>query len=212
MSATRWFRHLFAPSASARFPEAALARIGEAIAAGERLHDGEIVFAVEAGLPWTALVAGTAPRDRAHEVFARLRVWDTAANNGVLLYLLLADHSIELVADRGFRDRVGDGEWEAVCAAIEAGLAGGDPAQAVVDGIARLSALVAMHFPAASGGGGDEPASSKMVASDVVALGVFVKVDVGGGERARGRGHAEGDADDQHRVRAASRCGMWDQL
>ena len=156
MSATRWFRHLFAPSASARFPEAALARIGEAIAAGERRHDGEIVFAVEAGLPWTALVAGTAPRDRAHEVFARLRVWDTAANNGVLLYLLLADHAIELVADRGFRDRVGDGEWEAVCAAIEAGLAGGDPAQAVVDGIARLSALVAMHFPAAGGGSGDE--------------------------------------------------------
>lgn len=153
---TRWLRHLFAPSARDRFPDASLDRIAAAIGHGETLHDGEVVFAVEAVLPAAALRADASPRQRAQEAFSSLRVWDTRANNGVLLYLLLADHAIELVADRGFRDRVGDGEWEAVCAAIEAGLAGGDPAQAVVDGIARLSALVAMHFPAAGGGSGDE--------------------------------------------------------
>ena len=151
----RWLRHLFAPSAARRFPAAGMARIGEAVAAGERLHGGEVVFAVEGGLPWAALAAGTSPRARAEEVFARLRVWDTDANNGVLLYLLLADHAIEIVADRGLRGRVADSEWQAVCRGIEAGIAAGGPERAVVEGIARISALLAGHFPPA-GDGGDE--------------------------------------------------------
>ena len=152
----RLLRHWFAMPSRRLFSADSLARIAAAIGDGERRHRGEVCFAVESALGTGELLRGIDARARAGEAFAALRVWDTAANNGVLLYVLLADHAIEIVADRGFRDRVGDGEWEAVCAAIEAGLAGGDPAQAVVDGIARLSALVAMHFPAAGGGSGDE--------------------------------------------------------
>ena len=144
----RWLRHCFAPAAAGRFPAARLERIAAAIAEGERLHAGEVVFAVESGLPWRALRRGLAPRERAHEVFARLRVWDTEANNGVLLYLLLADHAIEIVADRGLHGRVAAAEWEAVCAAVrERLLAEGDEA-AAVEGVARISALLAAHFPA----------------------------------------------------------------
>ena len=148
--AMRWLRHLFAPSARHRFPDARLERIAAAIGEGERLHDGEVVFAVEAGLPWRALRADMAPRARAHEVFAGLRVWDTRANNGVLLYLLLADHAIEIVADRGLHARVSDAEWESVCAAVEAGIRGADMEHAVIDGIRRISALLAVHCPAAA--------------------------------------------------------------
>ncbi|WP_372018668.1 TPM domain-containing protein [Pseudoxanthomonas sp. 10H] len=151
----RWLRHLFAPSAAGRFPAPALARIGEAVAAGERLHGGEVVFAVEAGLSWAALAAGTTPRARAEDVFARLRVWDTDANNGVLLYLLLADHAIEIVADRGLHGRVGDAQWAEICSAVAAALADGDAERAVADGVARISDLLARHFPP-GGDAGDE--------------------------------------------------------
>ncbi|MCR6685499.1 TPM domain-containing protein [Pseudoxanthomonas sp.] len=144
----RTLRHLFAPSAAGSFPDPALARIGEAIAAGERLHDGEVVFAVEAGLPAGEAWRGAAPRARAEDVFARLRVWDTRADNGVLLYLLLADHAIEIVADRGLHGRVTGAEWEAVCAAVRERLLAGDDEAAAVEGVARISALLAAHFPA----------------------------------------------------------------
>jgi uncharacterized membrane protein len=152
---TRWLRHLFAPAAARRFTAERLQRIGDAIAAGERLHDGEVVFAVESGLPFGALRAGVDPRERAHEVFARLRVWDTEANNGVLLYLLLADHAIEIVADRGLHGRVTEAEWAAVCRQVEAGLREGALEEAVTIGISRISALLALHFPA-TGVGRDE--------------------------------------------------------
>ena len=151
----RSLRHLFAPSAARHFPEASLARIGEAIAAGEHLHGGEVVFAVEAGLVPGEALRGLDPHARAQEVFARLRVWDTEANNGVLLYLLLADHAIEIIADRGLAGRVGDDEWSAVCRAVEAGIAGNGLEAAVVDGVGRISALLATHFPA-DGAGRDE--------------------------------------------------------
>ena len=150
-------RHLFATGWGMRraFDAATLAAIEQAITDTERSHGGEIRFAVEASRGAIDLMRGVTPRQHAVHAFARLGMWDTEANNGVLLYMLLADHAIELVADRGFRDRVGDAEWRAVCGEIEAGLAGGDPVQAVVDGIARISGLLAAHFPAA-GGGRDE--------------------------------------------------------
>jgi uncharacterized membrane protein len=152
---TRWLRHVFAAPASRRFPADRLERIAAEIAAGERLHDGEVVFAVESGLPFGALRTGIDPRERAHEVFARLRVWDTAANNGVLLYLLLADHAIEIVADRGLHDRVTEAEWADACRAVETGLREGALEEAVTAGIGRISALLARHFPA-TGRGRDE--------------------------------------------------------
>jgi len=147
----RWLRHCFAPAAVHRFPAASLARIGQAIADGERLHGGEVVFAVEAGLPLAAVLRGIGPRERAQEVFAQLRVWDTEGNNGVLLYLLLADHAIEVVADRGLRG-VPDAEWQAVCREVEAGARGGGLEAAVVAGIARIGALLAAHCPPPAAG------------------------------------------------------------
>ena len=143
----RLFRHLFAPSARRLFPETTLRRITEAIAAAEAGHHGEICFAVEPALPPGAVLAGVDARQRAREAFARLRVWDTEANNGVLLYLLLADHRIEIVADRGFDGRVTPEQWREVCAGIEAGLRAGEPERAVLSGVAALSALVAAHYP-----------------------------------------------------------------
>lgn len=146
----RWLRHVFAPSAKRMFPEVALHRIAEAVAAGERRHRGEVVFAVESELPLGALWRGMQARERAEEAFARLRVWDTEANNGVLLYLLLADHRIEIVADRGLRG-VPDAEWAAICRRMETRMAQGEAATAVVEAIGDISAILAREFPRADG-------------------------------------------------------------
>ncbi|QWF15917.1 TPM domain-containing protein [Lysobacter capsici] len=143
----RWLRHLFAPSSRRVFPADSLERIGEAIAAGERHHGGQLCFAVESRLSLGELLDGRDARAAAHIAFAQLRVWDTAANNGVLLYLLLADHRIEIVADRGYATRVGDERWQAVCEGIQQALAAGEAEAAVLGGIAALSEIIAEHFP-----------------------------------------------------------------
>lgn len=143
----RWLRHLFAPSARRLFPEASLQRITAAIAASERRHTGEICFAVEAALPLQAVMAGVDARDRASDTFARLRVWDTEANNGVLLYLLLADHRIEIVADRAFSTLVSDAQWLGACRLVEERLRSGESEAAVLAGIEALSGILATHFP-----------------------------------------------------------------
>ena len=149
--AARLLKHLFAPSAGRLFPAGTLQRIAAAVAEGEARHSGEICFAVEAALPLRAVLAGHAARDRARDAFARLRVWDTAANNGVLLYLLLADHRIEIVADRGLRGRVSDAQWRGVCGMMEERLRAGDAEAAVVQGIAAAARLIAEHFPRVEG-------------------------------------------------------------
>ncbi|TAA28132.1 TPM domain-containing protein [Pseudoxanthomonas winnipegensis] len=151
----RWFRHLFPPSSHRLFPAERLQRIAQAIAEGERLHSGEVMFAVESGLHLRAVLADVDARAAAHAAFARLRTWDTAANNGVLIYLLLADHHIEIVADRGLEGRVSAEEWRQVCAQIEAGMRQGDPEAAVVAGVQAASALLARAFPAMPGQRGD---------------------------------------------------------
>src|SRR3970282_2961904 len=110
----RWIPPVFAPSAKRAFPSDSLHRIAETIAQGESAHTGEICFAVEPALELGALWAGQQAHERARYVFARLRVWDTQANNGVLLYLLLADHRIEIVAARRFDGKVGARQWPGV--------------------------------------------------------------------------------------------------
>lgn len=142
----RWLRHLFAQSSERTFPSDMLERIAAAIAASEARHTGEICFAVEAALPLSAVLVGQRARDRAGEVFARLRVWDTEANNGVLVYLLLADHAIEIVADRGVAGRVGDDDWSGICVALSDALRRGDPEGGVMRAIADISALLERHF------------------------------------------------------------------
>ncbi|GAB3335651.1 TPM domain-containing protein [Marilutibacter aestuarii] len=146
----RLARHLFAADARRLFPASSLERISRAVVDGERRHHGEICFAVESALSPSAAWAGADARGRAHAVFAQLRVWDTAGNNGVLLYLLLAEHRIEIIADRGYDGRVSEAQWRGVCESIEARMRAGEPEAAVVAGIEALSDLVAMHFPRAA--------------------------------------------------------------
>lgn len=152
-SFVRMLRHLFAPSAGDVFPQDSLQRIAAAVADGEGRHRGEICFAVEPALPaWRAL-GGTQARDRAHDVFAQLRVWDTQANNGVLVYLLLADHRIEIVADRGLAGLVSDEQWRGACVLMEERLRAGEPEAAAIAGVAAISDLLAGHFPRTPGDG-----------------------------------------------------------
>ncbi len=143
----RLLRHLFAPSANRQFPTETLARIATAIADSEAHHSGEICFAVEPNLHPRAVLAGKQARERALEVFAQLRVWDTRANNGVLLYLLLADHRIEVVADRGFDGLVSAEQWRGVCQLIEERIKVGEPEAAVLRGVEAMSALLVEHYP-----------------------------------------------------------------
>jgi uncharacterized membrane protein len=148
MNFGRTARHLLMlPGAVSRaFPPSAMAAIEEAITRCEREHSGEVRFAVEPALDTSALLAGQSARERAIEVFSFLRVWDTEERNGVLIYLLLADRDIEIVADRGVSAKVDASEWEAICREMEAAFRRGDYGAAVVRGIEAASGLLARHF------------------------------------------------------------------
>lgn len=150
-STTRLLRHLFARPAHRLYPQDSLQRIAAAIAEGERRHRGEVCFAVESALPARAVLGGHDARSRAAEVFAQLGVWDTAANNGVLVYLLLADHRIEIVADRGLDGRISAEQWRGICLLMEERLKAGEPEAAAVRAMAVVSDLLAEHFPRAAG-------------------------------------------------------------
>jgi uncharacterized membrane protein len=147
----RLIRHLLAPSVHRTFPEARLQRIAEAVARDEARHRGEICFAVESALPWRALRRGTRSAERADEVFARLRVWDTAENSGVLIYLLLVDRRIEIRADRGLNGVVSAEQWRGICMLIEERLAAGDPEAAVVRGVEAVGEILTELFPRRAG-------------------------------------------------------------
>ena len=149
MDLKRLARHLIGlPGAVARaFPPSAMAGIQKAIGNSEDQHRGEIRFAAEAALDTVALFAGQSARQRAIDVFSELRIWDTEENNGVLIYLLLADRDVEIVADRGINAKVPAGEWEQVCRRMEAAFGRGEFEQGVVAGIAEVSALLARYYP-----------------------------------------------------------------
>jgi uncharacterized membrane protein len=151
MNMNRLLRHLLFPDwlTRRRFPGHALQRIEAAVAASERGHAGELRFAVEGALHPAQLMAGMTARGRALEVFSSLRIWDTAANNGVLIYLLLADRDVEIVADRGLGGLVQPGAWEAICREMEACFRGGEFEAGVLLGIERVDSLLRRHFPVA---------------------------------------------------------------
>ena len=129
------------------FPDATLLAIERAIEECEREHCGEICFAIEAALPLPALLRKKSARERAIEVFAQLRVWDTAANSGVLIYLLLADHDVEIVADRGIDSRVEHERWETICVGMESAFRAGKFEDGVIAAVREVSTLLAGHFP-----------------------------------------------------------------
>lgn len=149
MNTTRILRHLFTPPWRVRraFPTRSLRAIEAAIRAAERSHSGEIRFAVESALDLWPLLRGQSARERALAVFSELRVWDTERNNGVLIYLLLADHDVEILADRGIHARVGAPEWERICREMEQCFREGRFEEGVVTGIRALDAHLARHFP-----------------------------------------------------------------
>lgn len=139
------------------FPPSALGRIETAIASGERTHAGQVEFVVEAALPLILVLRGHAPRERALEVFGRLRVWDTEENCGVLVYLLLADKAVEIVADRGIHRRVGEASWTSICRAMEQAYGEGRFEEGAVAGIDAINALLIEHFPRKAPGENELP-------------------------------------------------------
>ncbi|MCR4469736.1 TPM domain-containing protein [Burkholderia sp. SCN-KJ] len=149
MDLKRLFRHLFATRwrVDKAFSRRTLISIEEAVRASHRMHVGQVRFAVEGALHIGALLKGTSARDRAIEVFSDLRVWDTEHNNGILIYLLLADRDVEIVVDRGIHARVDQREWEAICEAMEAHFRQGDYRSGVLRGIEQVTELLKKHFP-----------------------------------------------------------------
>jgi len=130
------------------FAGGVLKRIEAAIAESEKQHRGELRFAVEGGFDARALLKRVTPRERAIEVFSQLRVWDTAENSGVLIYVQLIDRDIEIVADRGISARVLQDEWNAICARMESAFRDGRFEAGALTGIDEITALLARHFPA----------------------------------------------------------------
>lgn len=157
--AKRFWRHLVTDHLSVRraFPKAALDRIEQAIAAGERSHRGQVCFAVEGSLHPLHVLRRLTPRERALEVFGLLRVWDTEENSGVLIYLLLADRDVEIVADRGIDRAAGAAAWHSISAHMESAFARGEFADGATRGIDEVSALLARHFPRTGAGPNELP-------------------------------------------------------
>jgi uncharacterized membrane protein len=129
------------------FPPTVLAAIEQAIKAGEATHSGQVRFVVEGALDGAPLFRDQPVRERALDIFSQLRIWDTAHNNGVLIYLLLADRDVEIVADRGIDAKVGAEGWEAICRAMEADFKAGHFERGVIGGIEAVSRELAKHFP-----------------------------------------------------------------
>jgi uncharacterized membrane protein len=149
MSIKRIGRHLLEHRWRVRriFPPQALAEIERAIKAGEATHSGQVRFVVEGALDGAPLFNDQSARERALDVFSHFRIWDTAHNNGVLIYLLLADRDVEIVADRGIDAHVGPGGWEKISAEMEADFKAGNFQAGVIRGIEAVSRQLAAHFP-----------------------------------------------------------------
>ena len=138
------------------FPSKVLAAVEAAIKAGEATHSGQVRFVVEGALDGAPLFRGQSARDRALDIFGQLRIWDTAHNNGVLIYLLLADRNVEIVADRGIDAKVGTAGWEKICAAMEVDFRAKNFESGAIKGIEAVSREMAAHFPRSGGAGPNE--------------------------------------------------------
>jgi uncharacterized membrane protein len=145
----RLLRHLFETrfATRRRFTPAVLDRIEAAVTAAEGAHQGELRIVIETDLDAWSIVAGKTPRQRALEVFAGSRVWDTEHSNGVLVYVLFADRAVEIVADRGFHGLVTPAEWAAVCRAMETEFRQGRWEQGALAGVEAAAHLLNRHFP-----------------------------------------------------------------
>jgi uncharacterized membrane protein len=146
----RFFRHVWMSPfiLRARFPQATLDAISQAVTASEKSHRGQLRFVVEAELSSGQLWDGLTARERALEVFSLMGVWDTEENNGVLIYVMLADRKVEIVADRGIHRHVGNERWSAICREIELHYRKSDFTGGTLAGLDKISAELAHYFPA----------------------------------------------------------------
>ncbi|WP_018410146.1 TPM domain-containing protein [Methyloversatilis thermotolerans] len=146
----RLLKHLCAlPFMTARaLPAHVLAELEAAIASSERHHAGELRLVVEHALHPLAIIRGQSGRDRAVDLFSSLRIWDTEHNSGVLIYLLMADHDIEIVVDRGVRARVPDARWAQLCRELEVALRERRFHEGLLQAVAAVTAELSAHFPA----------------------------------------------------------------
>jgi uncharacterized membrane protein len=163
---TRLFRHRWMDRSDSlrAVPDDMAVRLAARVRASESRHTGEVRLLVEAALPTSYVMRIGAPeplasvvRDRALAWFGRLRLWDTELNNGVLIYLLLAEHAIEFVADRGLAQRVPPAEWEAMVGRLGQRLRDGQFEDGLTQALEEVSALLVAHFPA----GGQTPAHNE---------------------------------------------------
>ena len=159
MKPGRLLRHLLTTRfrTRAHFPAAVRTAIEQAIRECEARHAGEIRFVVETAFDLPELWHDLPPRGRALQLFGQLGVWDTAHNNGVLIYVLMADRVVEIVADRGIATRVPQAEWGAVCLQMEHHYREGRFREGSVAGILGVGALLGRHFPGKTGGGHELP-------------------------------------------------------
>ena len=145
----RIWRHRWFDEADTRraVPPDVLERLGRRVAASERRHSGEVRIYVEGSLPMSYLWAERSPRERAVAMFSKLGVWDTEANNGVLIYLLLAEHAIEIVADRGLNRHVSPKQWAEIVGRMSAAFKAGRFEDGLTHALEEVSALLVQHFP-----------------------------------------------------------------
>ncbi len=155
MDPRRFWRHALMNPITARrsFSPAVLDAIGSEVAQQEKRHRGEIQFIVEAELTTGQLWRDLGSRDRARELFALRGVWNTEENTGVLIYILLADHRVEIVADRGITARVPETEWREICHTMEGHFRAGRFQEGGIAGVRAVSEVLTRHFPAR----GDNP-------------------------------------------------------
>jgi uncharacterized membrane protein len=153
----RYWRHIVTDHADAKraFPRDELDRLEKMVSDGEAHHRGQVCLAIEPALPLARVYGGVAPRERALEVFGLMRVWDTEENAGVLVYLLLADRDVEIVADRGIHRRVGQEAWQSICQMMEAEFRDGRFVPGLEKGLAAINTLLIEHFPRAGTVPGD---------------------------------------------------------
>ncbi len=159
MNIKRMAKHLFMTQGQVRraFPRSALKLIEGAIKASEAEHTGEIRFVVEGGLDGMPLFKGESARERAINLFSHLRVWDTQHNSGLLIYLLLADRAVEIVADRGLSAKVKPDEWRRICREMEICFRKSSFATGVVGGVQAVTHHLVTHFPADGRNGNELP-------------------------------------------------------
>ena len=128
------------------FPPATLQHVEREILESEALHDGEIRFVVEGALRGHALLHNQSPRERALDLFSQYRMWDTKYRNAVLIYVLLADHTVEIVADRGLREKTRESEWSDICNSMETDFRLGRYEQAALNGVRAVSHILHLHY------------------------------------------------------------------